>query len=103
LAGLAPSQGQDSPASAHVPGPIVTDRPTVTNSSVVVPSGSLQTENGILETNSKGQSISDGSETLVRFGLVTKTELRLTVLDYYYNLNTGGGRGSGFGDLTFGV
>jgi hypothetical protein len=68
-----------------------------------VPSESLQTENRILETNSKGQSIFDGSETLVRFGLATKTALRLTVPDYYYNLNTGGGRGSGFGDLTLGV
>src|SRR5271165_6517864 len=102
LARLAPLQGQDPPASAHVPEPIVTDRPTVTNSSVVVPFGSLQTENGILETNSKGQSIFDGSETLVRFGLATKTELRLTVPDYYYNLDAGG-RGSGFGDLTLGV
>jgi len=102
LAGLAPLHGQGQTTSADTPGPIVTDRPTVTNSSVVVPSGSLQAENGFLETDRQGQSIADGPETLVRFGVATRTELRFTAPDYYYDLN-GGGRGSGFGDLAIGV
>jgi hypothetical protein len=38
-------------------GRIATDRPAVTNSSVVVPAGSLQVENGFLETSSPGQSV----------------------------------------------
>jgi hypothetical protein len=40
---------------------------------------------------------------LVRFGVATRTELRLTVPDYYYNLNTAGILGSGFGDFAVGV
>jgi hypothetical protein len=79
--------GQDQTARADVTEPIATDRPAVTNSSVVVPAGSLQAENGLLETSSQGQSIVDGPETVVRFGVATKTELRLTMPAYYYNLN----------------
>lgn len=103
LAGLAPLRGQDQPASGSPAAPIATDRPTFTNSSIVVPSGSLQAENGILEANTLGQNIFDGPETLMRFGVATKTELRLTVPDYYYNLTAGGSLGSGFGDLAVGV
>jgi hypothetical protein len=103
LAPLAPLHAQDPPPPPDTPAPIATDRPTVTNSSVVVPSGSLQAESGFLETNSQGQSIADGPETLVRFGVAARTELRFTVPDYFYNLNSGGGRGSGFGDLAIGV
>jgi hypothetical protein len=39
----------------------------------------------------------------VRFGVATRTELRFTVPDYYHNLNAGGSRGSGFGDLAVGA
>jgi len=103
LAGVMPLDGQDQPASSDAPGPIVTDRPAVTDSSVVVPAGSLQAENGFLETSSHGQSVVDGPQTLVRFGVAKRTELRFTVPDYYHNLNTGDGRGSGFGDFAVGV
>jgi len=83
------------------PGTDRTDRPAVTNSSVVVPAGSLQVEGGFLETGNQGQSIVDGPESLIRFGVASKTELRFTAPDYYYNLSTRGS--SGFGDLAFGV
>jgi hypothetical protein len=96
-------RGQDQPASAVAPGPIASDRPAITNSSVVVPAGSFQMENGFLETNSQGESIVDGPESLVRFGVATRTELRFTVPDYFYNLNTTGSPGSGFGDFAVGV
>ena len=102
LAGRAPLHGQNQTAGDNAPAPIVTDRPTVTNSSIVVPSGSLQAENGFLETDREGLNIADEPETLLRFGVATKTELRFTAPDYYYDLN-GGGRGSGFGDLAIGV
>jgi hypothetical protein len=102
LAGLSPVHGQDQPTSTNTPGPIVTDRPTVTNSSVVVPSGSLQVETGFLATNNQGQNVADGPETLVRFGIAARTELRFTAPDYYYNLNASG-VGSGFGDSAIGV
>jgi len=42
--GLRPIHGQDPPASNSAPAPIATDRPAVTNSSIVVPVGSLQAE-----------------------------------------------------------
>jgi hypothetical protein len=73
----------------------------VTNSSVVVSVGSLQAENGFLETSSQGQSVLDGPESLVRFGIAKRTELCFPVPDYFYNLSAGGG--SGFGDFAFGV
>jgi hypothetical protein len=97
LAAMAPLHGQDQPQSIDAAGPIATDRPAVTNSSVVVPIGSLQVENGFLQTGSQGPSILDGPESLVRFGIAKRTELRFTMPDYFHNLSAGGG--SGFGDL----
>jgi len=95
-------QGQDQAPVPDTVGPISTDRPAVTDSSVVVPAGSLQVENGFLETSSQGQSVIDTPESLVRFGLAKRTELRFTVPDYFHNLTTGDG-GSGFGDVAIGV
>jgi hypothetical protein len=86
--------GSDATAS-----PIATDRPAVTDSSVVVPLGSLQAENGFAETVSQGQRTFDGPETLLRFGVASKTELRLTVPDYFGQV----GMSSGFGDLAVGM
>jgi Putative MetA-pathway of phenol degradation len=103
LAGMLPLHGQDQPLGVDAAGPIATDRPAVTNSSVVVPAGSLQAENGFLETSSQGQSTLDGPESLVRFGIAKRTELRFTVPDYFRNLTTGYGGGSGFGDAAIGV
>jgi len=79
--------------------PINTDRPAVTDSSVVVPAGSLQLENGFTDTVSGGHSIFDGPETLLRFGVAAKTELRLDVPDYFGSADLP----SGFGDLTVGL
>jgi Putative MetA-pathway of phenol degradation len=101
LASMVLMHGQDQPPRVDAAGPIATDRPAVTNSSVVVPAGSLQAENGFLETSSQGQSVLDGPESLVRFGVAKRTELRFTVPDYFHNLNTSDG--SGFGDLAVGV
>jgi hypothetical protein len=101
LGGMAPLHGQDQSPSVDPGGPIATDRPAVTNSSVVVPAGSLQVENGFLETRSQGQNVLDGPGSLVRFGVATRTELRFTVPDYFYNLMSSGG--SGFGDVAIGV
>ena len=95
--------GQGQPPSVDAAEPIATDRPAVTNSSVVVPAGSLQMENGFLEARSQGQSVVDGPESLIRFGVTKSTEFRITVPDYFYNLNTGRAPGSGFGDLVFGI
>jgi len=93
-------------ASGHAAGddgtqaPIATDRPSTTASSVVVPLGSLQAENGLADTEAQGQHTLDGPETLLRFGLLSKTELRLTAPNYFGQLTTGS---SGFGDVAIGV
>jgi len=89
-----PANGNDDTSS-----PIATDRPAVTDSSVVVPPGSLQFENGFADTVSQGQQTFDGPETLLRFGVGPKTELRLNVPDYFGQV----GANSGFGDLAIGV
>jgi hypothetical protein len=107
FSGVSPLVAQDQPASAAAPTPIVTDRPSVTDSSIVVPSGSIQAENGFLDNNTEALRTLDFPETLIRFGLLSKTELRFYVPDYYYNENTGPNTGvapgSGFGDLAIGV
>jgi Putative MetA-pathway of phenol degradation len=82
---------------------IATDRPSVSNSSVVVPQGGFQVENGLLVTNTEGNSFVDLPESNLRYGLLAKTELRLGVPDYYANLPLGTSTTSGFGDLTLGV
>jgi hypothetical protein len=96
LAALAPM-----PALAYddAQSPIATDRPSTTASSVVVPVGSFQAENGFAETSTDGQRIFDATETLLRFGIASTTELRLTAPDYF----GGPGAPSGFGDLTIGM
>jgi hypothetical protein len=90
-------------AAAQNPAPtaINTDRPAVAASSVVVPLGSLQFENGMAETVSGGQRTFDVSETLLRFGAASKTELRLSVPDFFIPISSGSS--SGFGDLSIGV
>ena len=82
---------------------ISTDRPAVSSSSVAVPQGGLQIENGMLGTNQQGQYLLDLPESLIRFGLPSKTELRLYVPNYYHNFATGGAASSGFGDLALGM
>lgn len=82
LVGLTPIHGQEQPASNNTPPPIATDRPAVTNSSIVVRVGGLQAENGFLVSNNQGQDIAGGSETLVRFGILARTELRFTAPNY---------------------
>ena len=56
---------------------IVTDRADVTESSMVVPKGSLQFENGMAWTTGHGNQSIDFSETLVRFGISTRMEFRV--------------------------
>ena len=81
--------------------PIATDRPSATASSVVVPLGALQVENGTADTTAQGQHTLDGPETSFRFGMWSETELRFTAP----NLIEQGAGGSGFGaaDLVLGL
>lgn len=79
--------------------PIATDRPSVTDSSLVVPLGSLQFENGFTNTVNQGQSVWDGSETLLRLSVASKTELRLDAPNYFSPQFSP----AGFGDSGLGI
>jgi Putative MetA-pathway of phenol degradation len=82
---------------------ISTDRPAVAESSIVVPRGGFQVENGFLMTNAQGQNSLDFPESDFRYGLWQKTELRLAAPDYFSDLPSGSAASSGFGDLALGV
>lgn len=79
---------------------IATDRPAVTESSVVVPEGGFQIETGLLATDSDDRYLLDLPEADLRYGVLTNTEVRLSLPDYFH---TGAHGASGFGDMTAGV
>jgi hypothetical protein len=81
---------------------IVTDRPDITESSVVVPPGTLQIENGVTWTRDHRKSTVDFPESLLRLGVASRTEFRLELPNYLTAL---GGRDnpSGLSDISAGV
>ena len=54
---------------------IATDRPDVTNSSIVVPVGSLQSENGVNISAREGARIFDGTNSRLRLGVAPCVEV----------------------------
>jgi hypothetical protein len=102
MVGTLALHAQAQTCSANADNPIATDRPQITNSSVVVRCGSLQFENGFQETSNGGQRSFDLPETAVRVGIASKTELRFEAPDYFFNDATASGFATGFGDLTLG-
>ncbi len=76
---------------------ISTDRPDVTNSSVVVPAGSLQIENGINSSARDGSRFVDGTNTRLRAGIANCLEFLVDVPTYFANVR--GPEGSGFSDV----
>jgi len=62
--------------------PIETDRPDVTNSSVVIPVGSFQIENGVNLSSSGGSQIFDGTNSRVRLGVAPCLEVLLDLPSY---------------------
>ncbi len=99
LGGAILLHGQSQPDNNE---PISTDRPAIAESSVVVPKGSFQAENGMLVTNDNGQRSLDAPETSLRYGLAGNTELHFSAPDYYLDTASATGAVSGFGDLTVG-
>ena len=76
---------------------IATDRPDVTNSSLVVPTGSLQGENGVNFSARDGGRVVDGTNTRWRLGIAPCLELLLDLPTYFATVQ---GRGSsGFSDV----
>jgi hypothetical protein len=76
---------------------ISTDRPDVTNSSLVVPAGSLQIENGINTSARDGSRLLDGTNTRLRAGIANCLEVLVDVPTYFANLR--GPERSGFSDV----
>lgn len=77
--------------------PIETDRPDTTNSSVVVPVGSLQNENGINISRHDGADVFDGTNSRWRLGIAPCLEVLVDLPNYVGTLRGGGA--SGFGDV----
>ena len=102
ISGTIASLAQKSPCGSDARSTISTDRPQITSSSIVVPCGSLQLENGFQETSAGGQQTYDLPETSIRFGIARKTELRYMVPDYYWNFATGSSGATGLGDMSLG-
>lgn len=61
---------------------IATDRPDVTNSSLVVPVGSLQSENGVDLTSGSGTRVLNGTNTRLRAGVAPCFELLVDLPSY---------------------
>ncbi|SRR5579859_445235 len=78
---------------------IATDRPDVTNSSLVVPQGSVQVENGINWTVRQSGTVIDASNTRLRFGVASCTEVLLDLPNYFHPLRGSAGA-AGFSDLS---
>jgi hypothetical protein len=95
--------GFTAQAGADTEVAISTDRPSIAEWSAVVPRGGLQIENGLQATDNSGQWTLDLPESLVRYGLLASTELRLSLPDYFLHLPVGGSTATGFGDLGVGV
>jgi hypothetical protein len=81
-----------------VGGAIATDRPDVTNSSVVVPAGSLQIENGINFSARDSDRFLDGTNTRLRTGIANCLEFLVDVPTYFANIRGPGN--SGLSDVT---
>ncbi len=62
---------------------IATDRPDVTNSSLVVPSGSLQGENGVNVSARRGAQILDGTNSRFRLGVAPCLEVLIDLPSYF--------------------
>ena len=77
---------------------IATDRPDITNSSIVVPKGSLQFENGINFTTPDRSRVLDGTNTRIRLGVAPCLEILVDVPTYFATL--GGRAPSGFTNVT---
>jgi len=87
--------------SQEKPRDIETDRPDVTP--YTVPQGSLQLENGIAWTGDESGRDFDLTESLLRVGVGSTTELRVGIPDYFYRLRRTMTPPSGFGDLLIAV
>jgi len=76
---------------------IATDRPDVTNSSLVVPVGSFQSENGLNLSSRDGGRTGDGTNSRWRFGIAPCLEVLVDLPTFFVNVKVPGS--SGFSDV----
>jgi hypothetical protein len=76
---------------------IATDRPDVTNSSLVVPTGTLQGENGINSTGHGLEKAFDGTNSRLRLGVAPCLELLVDLPNYVWGFR--GPTDSGFSNV----
>lgn len=76
---LARAMADDCPGKSSE---IATDRPDVTNSSLVVPVGSLQSENGVDLISRSGTQVLNGTNTRLRLGLSPCFEVLVDLPSY---------------------
>jgi hypothetical protein len=95
FAAATPSAAEECPAPGSE---IATDRPDVTNSSLVIPAGSLQLENGLNTTGGSAGRTFDGSNSRLRFGIAPCLEILADLPSYTATLR--GMPDSGFSDFT---
>ena len=87
----------------HGIAPIVTDRPDFTESSVVVPKGSIQIESGLTWTEESRRSTNLSlPEVLIRFGMTERFELRLGLPNQNWINSDGNPQLQGWDDLYVG-
>lgn len=92
-----PSSGAAAGECPQTREPIETDRPDTTNSSSVVPVGSLQNENGLNVSRKGGATVFDGSNSRWRLGVAPCLEVLVDLPDYTTPLRRAGP--SGWGDI----
>jgi hypothetical protein len=84
----------DCPTSADE---ISTDRPDFTSPPTVVPTGSVQLENGVTWSAEHRSNVVEGPQTLLRVGIAHCAELFFSVPSYVYAI--GGSAPTGFSDF----
>lgn len=98
------SSASPATAPAGADDVVTPDRPGFTNGSDVVPKGRIQVEGGVTRNVYSAASglghVTDTPEVLLRTGLNDKTELRVTLPDYFW---PSGSSRSGFGDGAVGL
>src|SRR5215469_7641862 len=94
LLGTAAARSESCPTAKDE---IATDRPDVTNSSLVVPVGSLQNENGVNVSARDGGRTIDGTNSRWRLGIAPCLEVLVDLPTYFANIRAPGS--SGFTDV----
>jgi Putative MetA-pathway of phenol degradation len=94
VTGTLPSRADQCPS---IKDEIATDRPDVTNSSLVVPAGSLQNENGVNLSSRDGAQTLDGTNSRWRLGVAPCLEVLVDLPTYFASIHGTGS--SGFSDV----